>query len=46
MFLRGVQSTHGVHLDLTPGEGHALVGEMGAGKSTLVRLSSGGTRQI
>lgn len=32
---------HGVDLDLRPGEVHALVGENGAGKSTIINMLSG-----
>jgi rhamnose transport system ATP-binding protein len=37
----GVQALAGAHLELRPGEIHALVGENGAGKSTLVKVITG-----
>jgi ABC-type sugar transport system ATPase subunit len=37
----GVEVLHGVDLELRPGEVHALVGENGAGKSTIINLLSG-----
>ncbi len=37
----GVEVLHGVDLDLRPGEVHALLGENGAGKSTIINLLSG-----
>ncbi len=36
-----VQVLRGVDFDLRPGEVHALMGENGAGKSTMIRLMSG-----
>ena len=32
---------HGVDLELRPGEVHALLGENGAGKSTIINMLSG-----
>jgi ABC-type sugar transport system ATPase subunit len=40
----GVEVLHGVDLELRPGEVHALVGENGAGKSTIINLLSGRLR--
>jgi rhamnose transport system ATP-binding protein len=37
----GVQALAGANLDLRPGEIHALVGENGAGKSTMVKVITG-----
>lgn len=37
----GVQALKNAHLELRPGEVHALVGENGAGKSTLVKIMTG-----
>jgi ABC-type sugar transport system ATPase subunit/ribose/xylose/arabinose/galactoside ABC-type transport system permease subunit len=37
----GVRALDRVHLDVLPGEIHALVGENGAGKSTLVKILAG-----
>src|SRR3981081_3117208 len=40
----GVEVLHGVDLDLRAGEVHALGGENGAGKSTIINLLSGRLR--
>lgn len=40
----GVEVLHGVDIELRPGEVHALVGENGAGKSTMINLLSGRLR--
>ena len=37
----GVQALRGVDFSLFPGEVHALVGENGTGKSTLVKILAG-----
>jgi len=37
----GVHALRDMHLEVRPGEIHALVGENGAGKSTLIRVLSG-----
>lgn len=40
----GVEVLHGVDLDLRAGEVHALLGENGAGKSTIINMLSGRLR--
>jgi rhamnose transport system ATP-binding protein len=37
----GVRALDGVHFDMRPGEVHALLGENGAGKSTMIKIVSG-----
>jgi ABC-type sugar transport system ATPase subunit len=37
----GIEVLHGVDLELRPGEVHALLGENGAGKSTIINMLSG-----
>ncbi len=37
----GVRALDDIHLDILPGEIHALVGENGAGKSSLIKILSG-----
>jgi len=37
----GIAALHGVGLDIRPGEVHALMGENGAGKSTMARILAG-----
>ena len=42
----GIEVLHGVDLELRPGEVHALVGENGAGKSTIINMLSGRCLQM
>lgn len=37
----GVKALNGVSFDIRPGEVHALVGENGAGKSTIIKILMG-----
>src|ERR1700730_7082551 len=37
----GIEVLHGVDLELRPGEVHSLLGENGAGKSTIINMLSG-----
>lgn len=40
-YFPGIKALDQVHLDIYPGEVHALIGENGAGKSTLVKILTG-----
>ena len=40
-FFPGIKALDGIHLNIRPGEVHALIGENGAGKSTLVKILTG-----
>ena len=40
-YFPGIKALDGVHLNILPGEVHALIGENGAGKSTLVKIMTG-----
>lgn len=40
-FFPGIKALDGIHLNIRPGEIHALIGENGAGKSTLVKILTG-----
>jgi ABC-type sugar transport system ATPase subunit len=41
----GVHALRDVHLDVAPGEIHALVGENGAGKSTIINILAGAVKR-
>ena len=40
-YFPGIKALDGIHLNIRPGEIHALIGENGAGKSTLVKILTG-----
>ncbi len=40
-YFPGIKALDQVHLNIYPGEVHALIGENGAGKSTLVKIMTG-----
>ena len=40
-YFPGIKALDGIHLNIRPGEVHALIGENGAGKSTLVKILTG-----
>ena len=42
----GVHALRGAHLDVRSGEVHALVGENGAGMSTIINILAGAVRRF